>query len=1230
MKDEHIEKELLKQNKIPGCDQLTRPEEIKALSKYLKNIRTTQENYTSLGKNNLEIPGITTGKLPEIDNLEDYIDPLKVTNSVELVNGSVSLDGNFKEVNNLENFKDNLLDDRDISLDNHEEYLIDDRKISLEHIKEKLNVVDKNKLSSQKIKLINNKEIHKLENTKENLDVEESIDSLENFSDKITLSDKNDIKELNEHVEKLVNTEQNIVNSLEKEKIYINNSNEITNLSNFKDSIEVQENKIIELSNKKESLKNIKNQVVNNISSYKEEIPNELKESNSLNTSSEKLRTPEELNNIYSEKIKLEGEIKEPNLSDYKENFIGEIKEPNLSDYKENFIGEIKEPNLSDYKEDFVGEIKEPNLSDYKEDFIGEVRDSNLSNYKEDFVGEVKDSNLSNYKEDFVGEIKEPNLSNYKEGFVGNINEPSLDNTKINIEDSRKNSLSDYKENFVGTINEPTLSNYIEDFIGDIKEQPLGDTKVDIEGEIKDSSLDNTKINIEDNRETTLTDYIEDLIGIINEPSLEDTIINIPDSNNNAPRTEGSYNYIPEDNAALYEESIERPDSDNNAPRQNADYNYIPEDNAALYEESIERPETSIGPRQDRRLYKPLTEEELENYETINEVNGEYKENIPETSIGPRVDKKLYKPLTEEELENYETINQVNGEYKESLIRSTTPILGKDSEGKDIKQEDYNYLDEQSTKDIIEGKGNRERINLEDVDKNSNLYGDGIKEDVPSYKLPEFNIDSLNLNNYIRWAAEKTVGQLKGGKGRDLLMDETIAALVVAREKLEKISKSNRDRLPGNDMGLISDLVSGGVSGALDNLGNRIGDAVSANFGKEIDIKNPINRPETGDSNNIGEETGTTGWTSGNNRYSSSMPEIGNSVESPFGMKEFNLHRKISGAKSNQSESSSFWKKVGETAKDTLLGTGSSEKDYSFKTNYLSGNGIRMTLEDLCNMSPENSNLDSVENLMKLLKSSPFITTTNKFTSDPQYGYRSQTLDTNAYWELTLEPYVGVENGNISYLPGIHEINAINIAQHGVNTTYNRWIPYTSFDLQKSKMTSKTLSLYDGEISYPISMEFTNEFRLNIADDQYKSWRTYFERCAQVAIYNSEGHDENYYKNGGSGDSLEITAIDTSNVCIAMYKNICFRCRIYVMTPQYSTIRKFDLLLVLKDFSEEYTGDIDGGAGDLTVSFSIVGENPANVPMKSNTINPPEKKDSGKDYSSIIEGGVNSIIGLIK
>ena len=72
MRERNIENEILKQNKIPGCDQLTRPEEVKALSKYLKSIRTTQENHTSLEKDNLELPGRTTGRIPEINSLEDY------------------------------------------------------------------------------------------------------------------------------------------------------------------------------------------------------------------------------------------------------------------------------------------------------------------------------------------------------------------------------------------------------------------------------------------------------------------------------------------------------------------------------------------------------------------------------------------------------------------------------------------------------------------------------------------------------------------------------------------------------------------------------------------------------------------------------------------------------------------------------------------------------------------------------------------------------------------------------------------------------------------------------------------------------------------------------------------------------------------------------------------------------------------------------------------------------
>ena len=55
---------ILRQNKIPGCDELTRPEEIKALSKFLRHIKDVQSEHTKLQKDNLEIPGRTTGKIP--------------------------------------------------------------------------------------------------------------------------------------------------------------------------------------------------------------------------------------------------------------------------------------------------------------------------------------------------------------------------------------------------------------------------------------------------------------------------------------------------------------------------------------------------------------------------------------------------------------------------------------------------------------------------------------------------------------------------------------------------------------------------------------------------------------------------------------------------------------------------------------------------------------------------------------------------------------------------------------------------------------------------------------------------------------------------------------------------------------------------------------------------------------------------------------------------------------
>lgn len=248
------------------------------------------------------------------------------------------------------------------------------------------------------------------------------------------------------------------------------------------------------------------------------------------------------------------------------------------------------------------------------------------------------------------------------------------------------------------------------------------------------------------------------------------------------------------------------------------------------------------------------------------------------------------------------------------------------------------------------------------------------------------------------------------------------------------------------------------------------------------------------------------------------------------------------------------------------------------------------------------------------MESSPIMTTASKVTTSNWNNKDGKvtTLDDNSNWEIVFGPFLGEANGNISYLPSIREINSLNKKQFNINTGYGLWIPFTSFELNKSKMVSKTIQLFDGEISYPVGMEYTNELRLTIADDQYKSWRRYFEMCANCAIYNSTLHKRDYYKELEVDGSFRInlaedkykaeekglsTKIDKSFICPAPYKNITFRCMIYCMTPQKETIDKYDLLLVMKDFSEDRSGDIEPGGSDLTVSFSIVGEHPGGKGM---------------------------------
>ena len=610
-------------------------------------------------------------------------------------------------------------------------------------------------------------------------------------------------------------------------------------------------------------------------------------------------------------------------------------------------------------------------------------------------------------------------------------------------------------------------------------------------------------------------------------------------------------------------------------------------------------------------------------------------ENTPELKQGDIIEKALTNL-------DYKTTNIYNEDYHPFVINRVPQESRKKAESPE-NQDDYSF--EKFEKSLQEGEGlSKLRREIE----------------MPKYRLP---VTNSNPNTYLRWLAEEILSKVSfldlGVDERELLLKETLSVLISARDEAEKLANAEKYRLPGNT-GVISDIISGGIDtkNAIKSVGNALVNAIST------DIEKPVNRPEYDKESG---NTKTLGWENINRIPTSSFV-----------------------SKETRNKGKGF---LG-VLKDFTIGGNSSSRNYKFADNYLQGEGIKTTLLDLA--APEDLEkvrTGTVEEFFELLKTSPYLTTASNITST-ENGYKVMTLDSNAHWEVILEPYAGALNGGYTFLPLIEEIEIRNNRLHNVSTGYSRWIPISSFELQKEKMTTKSLGLFDGEITYPISIEFTNEFRLTIVDDQYKSWRTYFERCMKAAIYSStpnilKSNDATYaitkkrdtvttttysfdIKTGEelmiTEDSEEIVndsykkrvmsvipeewikrdmiKIDKNYQLVAPYKNLSFRCRILVMTPQLSTITKYDLLLVLKDVSEERSGEIDPSGSDLTVSFSIVGENPPDDIAGGKISNDvasakkaaEEKKKEDKKLnnrfnnlgSNLLKHGVSISVGLIQ
>lgn len=889
------------------------------------------------------------------------------------------------------------------------------------------------------------------------------------------------------------------------------------------------------------------------------------------------------------------------NLNQVSEKLDGEFKTTELEDRVER-IQNNQEVELNKVSEKLDGEFKNPEL----ENRIEKIKDNQ----------EVK---LNKVSEKLDGEFKNPELRTHVEK-IKTEEVSELYNAEYSVPDNQGGKITSLGDQILKL--HDSRNTELRDKVEGLKE-----------GEFKEPGLTSFIDELDDNRNTELGDKIENLkTGAFKNPELEDRVESLSKDKEVSELYDSEYS-VPDNQGGevswLYESVYATPDNQGGKIKSLEDNN--------KRKEKLEGIEEVDNLSKYEKIFKVL--DDIEERDGVNEYINKLRslisaylvnDSINQTQAQQYLDK-LQGCFIEYHDEGLERLAQNNPEGETRL-----QYIDNNEDPKNIIG---TFKVHQNLKEIAPVNPGEARETDGDYDfvgesENKARQHIGAREDGtrvksgtylrPYYELPflselrngtavsanlgntlsSFGVDDMgvtNINSYIRQIAE-WVGDLSAGTGlREMLINETLHLLVALRRQLEEVTNANKDRLPGNNNELVSSLIQGGVSGAINSAIDAGINAISA----RPETDQPLNRPRI-DTNG---ERNTTPTTAANNRVEWGVTEKG---ESGLSLKKI-----------GQNFVNSFWSGEGEGFKDNYT---------QFQSGYMLGQGIYTTLMDLCG-EKNPGNIESVESLKDLLKKSPYITTPSKFGTIQDGLYRTTTLDTNSNWEIILEPFCSdTMNGGFSYLPAIQEINTENYYRHGVITHYNRWIPFINFSLQKSRLNSKTLGLFDGEISYPVSAELTNELRLTIVDDQYKSWRHYFQKCMDVSVYNSQAHEADYYgisstnnkttivntnlyfENGSMGISTTTathktslgysvdndsklyipTAVDKSNICVAFYKNITFRIRIYVMTPQFSTIRKFDLLCVLKDFTEEYEGDIDAPGPDLNLVFSVVGENPDN------------------------------------
>lgn len=836
-----------------------------------------------------------------------------------------------------------------------------------------------------------------------------------------------------------------------------------------------------------------------------------------LNTKIENLGVKEE-NKLGDQKVGLKTNPENTNLGTHTEK-IEDTREEKLGDKVEG-LSDPREVKLGNKRSEL--EDQRQGALETKKESLSDSRKTTLSETKENLKDTREELSLGDKTERLNSDPGVRELGN-KRSELENDRENSLSGKIESLEDQRENTLSSFT-NSLDTSQNNTLSDTVSVLDDTRPQQSLGDYILGIENEAEVEELVDSVISPSQSPEGV--DALEDHRENINPGQIE----NLREERRDIMGNEDVESLVPSPTYSDYLKEIIR--EANERRDENGLYNTA----IRLFSEQDSEWAQRVAALMSAYLSgSRISPERAEEFENILAQSFIYPNSqLPNQSIRP--DNTSGSVENESDFESHQDRVRRDGESINPELSESRVERPENTETRDT---DDSYLDPELA---IENKYILQRPDNAGNNSPSELRDDSLR--VPDYDIrinswADFGIAALNkggVSNYLRYTAEQTIGSWARGSLRTQLINEALALLVRSRDQLEKVSKINKDRLPGDDSELLSGLakaVDGGLGSALGKYGFT---GYDPKAGVQGLVKSGINVAKN---------------VAGGIFDRSEVPA------EPFNRP----------------------KKDGETI---TYGYGTNVSE--FATNEI-GTGFLLTLEDLCGKNIDSIETGSLEELHRYLNESELITTANKINKEVR-----RTLDSNMYWEVVLKPWVynygSLSNGGYSFLPSIKEINTINWVEHGVDTTYNKWIPISGFELQKSKLTTKSLGLFDGEITYPVTSEYTNELRITIVDDQWKSWKHYFQKCSDVAVYNSEPHEIDYY------DEVNPvpTAVDKTTVCTSFYKNIAFEIQIYVMTPQMSTIRKFHLLTVLKDFSEDYSGEVDSGGSDLSVSFSVVGE----------------------------------------